>query len=520
MKNHGGLRKRGTRVPRLIGARLCALLLAGCAVAAVFVAGRAAESSASSAAAEPAAMQRPRQRRPQRRPAQPRRPATDYSAFNHDREEHRRQCSTCHAIPLIEGTGAAPFPAAQAAKLEVTDFPDHPSCVECHRQQFFRGARPVICSSCHTVTGPRSEARFPFPKTAEPPDFDEGFSHKTHASPAIGMKVFRVLFNNIKTQDDACIYCHTVDKRDFTRPAATPPAAGARQGRAAAAASPSPPPGGTDPDFVPKVGMVMTTLAGHAKCFACHWQEGVKDRDHKPLANQCVGCHQKEGAAPKPALASSPSPVPSASAAAAGPSPRPTPASGQPRVIPAGLARVAPQHGPFWRQRIATRFVHEIPDHKKRENGSALTCISCHKPVTTASTLGELKVVESKSCGTAECHAATTGTRLPSSIFKEFRDPKGNLAASFSCTYCHVEPQSKGVPPCSHFEAVYTGVVYQGKAKEEQLKRKPDRIERDKKNFMERLVPARCQNELKEKFSRIDRDVEKLIEKEKQQAGK
>jgi len=416
---------------------------------------------------------------------------------------------------LLAGPGAAAFPAAQAAKLEVTDFPDHPSCVGCHRAEFFRGARPIICSNCHTVTGPRSAARFPFPKTAEPPDFADLFPHKTHANPAIGMKVFRILFTNIKTQDDACVYCHTVDKRDFARPAAAQ-AGGPRQGSTAASASPSPQPAGAG--FTPKTGMFMTTLAGHAKCFQCHWQEGVKDRDHKPFANQCVGCHENNVAASRPAVASS-SATPATPAAAAG----------QPRVIPAALARVASQRAPLWPQRISMKYVHEIPQHKKRADGSAITCISCHRPVTTAATLRELRAVEAKSCGTAECHAAPPNTsRFPSSIYNELRDSKtGNLKTEFDCTYCHVPPiSSNPLPPCSHFEAVYAGVVYQGKKQESELKRPTERmetdkkVERDKKNFLGKILPARCQEELKPKLSRIDREVEKLIEREKQQAEK
>jgi uncharacterized protein YlaN (UPF0358 family) len=382
--------------------------------------------------------------------------------------------------------------------------------------------------------GPRSESRFQFPKTAEPPDFAESFSHKTHASPAIGMKVFRILFTNIKTQDNACVYCHTLDKRDFSRPAAaTMQAAGARRGSGAASASPSPPPGDASAEFFPKPGAFMTTLAGHAKCFACHWQDGVADRDHKPLAIQCAGCHLKEDSAAKPALASSPPSASAATGAAAGPPPRATTTPGQHRVIPAALARVPTQRAPLWPQRVATKYVHDIPEHKQRRDGTALTCISCHKPVTTAATLKELRAVESKSCGTSECHAAppSMATRFISSIYKEMRDPKGNLTDQFNCIYCHALPARTVPPPCSHFEAVYTGVVYQGVEKEVEFKRAKlddvkgdkkkllDRIEREKKNFLERLVPARCQtDELKAKFGRIDRDAEKLLQRIDQDA--
>src|SRR5688572_31194337 len=35
---------------------------------------------------------------------------------------------------------------------DIVDYPNHTACVSCHRPQFFKGARPPICSVCHTKT--------------------------------------------------------------------------------------------------------------------------------------------------------------------------------------------------------------------------------------------------------------------------------------------------------------------------------------------------------------------------------
>ncbi len=50
---------------------------------------------------------------------------------------------------------------------DVADYPDHPSCVNCHRNEFFRGARPVICTICHTNVSPRDGTRHPFQNPEE-----------------------------------------------------------------------------------------------------------------------------------------------------------------------------------------------------------------------------------------------------------------------------------------------------------------------------------------------------------------
>ncbi|HEY0082489.1 MAG TPA: cytochrome c3 family protein, partial [Pyrinomonadaceae bacterium] len=124
------------------------------------------ESGGETAAQRSGTRAQPPQTRNRRR-APTARARVDYSKFSHATKGHFENCSSCHLIPSFQ-------------KPDITDYPDHPACINCHRQQFFRGARPVICSNCHTVTTPRSEARFKFPKEQEASQFTDIFPHASH----------------------------------------------------------------------------------------------------------------------------------------------------------------------------------------------------------------------------------------------------------------------------------------------------------------------------------------------------
>jgi hypothetical protein len=478
VKAHGGSRKRGARERRLIGARLVALLLASCAVAAVFAAARAAESSASPVPADPAAAaQRTRQRRPQRGGTQPRRPAIDYSEFNHSSARHlSRQCSSCHVIQSL-------------AKPDVTDFPDHPSCIECHRQQFFRGARPAICSNCHTVTGPRSEARFKFPKPNEPSEFAEVFPHSAHVKPTTLIQ-FRRFLGEKATTTDSCRYCHKPDARTFKPQAAPAP----RSGAAAPAARPSPATAAVAPaGFELPAGTFMTTPTSHATCFQCHWQKGVEGREQEPLASQCASCHdnirQRARAATQPAVAAAKASPAAPAATAASPAPSPArPAVPAALIVPASLARFRPARDGSWPARVSPKFVHEIDAHRKRSNDDGkevpINCTACHTAIRRATTLELLRLKENQvqlpTCGTSACHTATTGVaQMRLSVFRELRervkDPK------FDCALCHAPPISTAEAPCGHYAAVYADAVKEKKST----------------RGIEQALPERCKDVIK-----------------------
>ncbi len=97
----------------------------------------------------------------------------DYSKFSHSTKQHQAECKTCHTVPTKDWTEASKFP-------DVVDYPDHDACVSCHRRQFFRGARPQICSVCHEKTGPREEARYAFRNPASRLQFTIEFPHDKH----------------------------------------------------------------------------------------------------------------------------------------------------------------------------------------------------------------------------------------------------------------------------------------------------------------------------------------------------
>src|SRR6185503_16122717 len=115
------------------------------------------------------------QRKRPRRPATPRnRPtATDYSHFSHATKKHQAACNTCHKVPTDNWKKVGDFP-------DVADFPGHDACVSCHRAQFFKGAKPTICSDCHSKVSPRDDARFAFRNPASARQFLVEFPHDKH----------------------------------------------------------------------------------------------------------------------------------------------------------------------------------------------------------------------------------------------------------------------------------------------------------------------------------------------------
>lgn len=167
----------------------------------------------------------------------------DYSKFSHATKQHQAECKTCHVVPTKDWTKLSKFP-------DIVDYPDHSACVSCHRRQFFKGARPPICSVCHEKTGPREETRFAFRNPALRLQFTTEFPHDKHQD------VIARLFTPRKRVDLAhasppeqnynnCTICHASKTATFK-------------------ASP----------------------ADHSSCFNCHW------KSEPPVATDCKGCHK------------------------------------------------------------------------------------------------------------------------------------------------------------------------------------------------------------------------------------
>jgi hypothetical protein len=190
----------------------------------------------------------------------------DYSKFSHSTKQHQAACNSCHKIPSRSWQKASTFP-------DITDYPGHDSCVSCHRAQFFKGARPVICSVCHPKTSPREEARFPFRNPATNLQFTIDFPHDRHQDVIALLQKQRMRFashaDNPQLYNN-CTICH---------------------GKL------SVPTGVAWPDsYVPRAETFKSAPTRHDSCFNCHW------KNQEPVATNCNGCH-KLASSPFPLLA-------------------------------------------------------------------------------------------------------------------------------------------------------------------------------------------------------------------------
>ena len=190
-----------------------------------------------------------------------------YSSFPHDAKAHQLECGSCHKFPSPNWnkvrTGDAAFP-------DITDYPKHESCLGCHKQQFFRGGPPVVCSICRTNPGPRDSSRHPFPnpreifdlskkgKTAES-DFAVLFPHDKHieivAIHGGSHSPFRqVSFAAKPAGEESCAVCHATlqPQGDSSEEYITKPPADLGDG------------------FWLKKGTFKTKPIGHTTCFTCH----------------------------------------------------------------------------------------------------------------------------------------------------------------------------------------------------------------------------------------------------------
>jgi Outer membrane cytochrome MtrC/MtrF-like, domains II/IV len=201
-----------------------------------------------------------------RRPARSvSKPAVDYSAFSHSTKKHQQACVTCHKVPTKNWQRVSQFP-------DIVDYPGHEACVSCHRPQFFRGAKPPICTVCHTQVGPRAEERFAFRNPNIRRQFLTEFPHDKHQdviARTIPQTEFRSVFRTISFRSadgpaDAynnCTICHTAL---ITLPAARTWTDG----------------------YKPDALTFKNAPSDHASCFNCHWKA------QKPINENCDGCHK------------------------------------------------------------------------------------------------------------------------------------------------------------------------------------------------------------------------------------
>lgn len=214
-----------------------------------------------------------------KRPSQRRRPtrrsktaSVDYSKFSHATKKHQGECNECHRIPTENWQKVRGFP-------DVVDYPDHDACVSCHRQQFFRGARPVICTNCHTVVSPRDDARLPFRNPKSLRSFTIEFPHDKHQDviallgPGTRDRArsvrFLKAFWSVPAADEKktynnCEICHGPRVRSLVAP-----------------------PGGWVDGFIPvSPDAFKAAPEGHGACFNCHW------KSQAPISDKCGSCHK------------------------------------------------------------------------------------------------------------------------------------------------------------------------------------------------------------------------------------
>lgn len=206
-----------------------------------------------------------RRRPSQRQPARP--PAIDYSKFSHATKKHQAACNTCHKVPTATWQKTKAHP-------DITDYPGHEACVSCHRPQFFKGARPPICTVCHTKVSPRDDIRLAFRNPASLVQFTIEFPHDKHQDVIArndrsrSLVFVRASFGPGAQQEQKqnynnCTICHV------QQTVAPKPAAGAWLDA-----------------FIPATASFKSAPNSHSACFNCHWKAQA------PIATDCGGCHK------------------------------------------------------------------------------------------------------------------------------------------------------------------------------------------------------------------------------------
>jgi hypothetical protein len=326
-------------------------------------------------------------------------PQADYSSFSHSTHvtNEKLACSSCHKFPTKNWKEVR---KGDAAFADVTEFPEHAACLNCHRQQFFARERPVpkICSNCHVKATPIDTSRVPFPSLGE------AFLSTAKAEGFVSE--FRISFPHDKHSDVECADCHQTyqpqgksDDEFVTKP-----------------------PKNIGDAFWLKKGTFKSRPLTHATCFTCHNQES----ELVPLPPNCDQCHRRS--------------LPENHAAD----------FDQKLAATIGVTDWWSLNA--WRERIsAGAFRHEAhPD---------LKCTQCHNVTAMNTMAAETKKVPVKSCGGAEgCHVTTTSD---DGGILNYEIDQRNKSGKFVCTKCHIEFGNKPLP-ASHLNAIPKPAVVAG----------------------------------------------------------
>lgn len=355
-----------------------------------------------------------RRRTPAQRQAP--KPRVDYSKFSHRThvEQQKLQCNSCHKFPsknwkeVRKGDDAFP---------DVTDFPEHASCLQCHRTEFFARQRPapVICSNCHVAVTPRNTVRYPFPSLGEPflsskrganfvSEFKVAFPHDKHVDVVGSLRspvrrtdaVFSHHAQDAKSK--GCAVCHQTYQP---------------QGKSAEEFVTKRPTNLPEDAFWLKKGAFKTTPVSHVACSSCH----NKDAGIAPDPADCATCHKLAAVTPPPVRDFDPK-------------------LAQTMGVTDWLILRK------WSRRSAGRYQHDFDVHKE------LSCVDCHNPAVM-NTLDERTFVTVKSCGgSGGCHIETT---LDGALNYEIDQRRKN--PNFQCVKCHIMIGKNPVPQ-NHLDAI------------------------------------------------------------------
>jgi hypothetical protein len=340
-----------------------------------------------------------------------------YSKFNHTTHTALKlACDSCHKFPTANWDKVR---TGDAAFQDVTDYPKHESCINCHRPQFFSGKTPAICANCHTNPSPRDSSRHPFAnprelfdaspkgKTAESA-FEVSFPHDKHIEIVSfnnepvnrSRDVFFARASFRRAAEESCSVCHQTYK----------PAGDSSDEYV------TPAPKDLGDNFWLKKGTFKTGPANHSTCFTCH----SADTGMIPAPTDCATCHKLK----------------------------------QPQGATDFSAKLAEKIGLAdkemlldWRRRDSSAtFRHEWFSHAE------LSCASCHNAAAMNTTDPKTKKVPVISCGGAGsgCHITATsddGGILNFEIDSRKKDDK------FQCVKCHISYGSLPVP-VSHTNAI------------------------------------------------------------------
>jgi len=369
----------------------------------------------------------PQRPRPQKKVAAPKRPRVDYTKFSHQTHAvaQKLACSSCHKVPAKNWKevrkGDAAFP-------DVSDFPEHASCLNCHREQFFAPERPgpAICSNCHVNNSPKDTSRWLFPSLGDVNDplkkrrvflseFGVGFPHDKHIEVvgvnAPGGRDSRGRFVTVSWQEKkkdgppkSCPVCH-----ETYQP----------QGNSSEEFVTKPPKNIGDAFWLKK-GTFKTAPNSHTVCFTCH----SADSGIAPAPTDCNVCHK---------LASPQSLKVDFDA-----------------KLPAMMGITDATMLGKWSRRIsAGAFRHEGGEHPD------LNCMGCHNVANPTFSTLDMKAlkVPVRSCGGPDgCHITATtddGGALNFEIDQKKKD------ATFVCTKCHITLGKEAVPE-DHPKAIPT----------------------------------------------------------------